>query len=84
MRVILNNFGYLPNNARDLAIAVRNDEELNNFCLAKQSIRVACCQTSTKSYFHRNRGGSSNPATTNMELYLARLLDLLPKRNKII
>ena len=31
MRVILNNFGYLPINARDLAIAVRNDEELNNF-----------------------------------------------------
>ena len=30
----------------------------------------------------KNRGGSRNPATTSMELYVARSLDLLLKRNK--
>ena len=30
MRVIHDNFGSLPSNARELALAVRNDEQLNN------------------------------------------------------
>ena len=30
MRVIYDNFGSLPTIARELAVAVRNDEQLNN------------------------------------------------------
>ena len=73
---IHDNFGNFPANAWELALTARNDEMKNwaIYCLAEQFLRVACGQTSIKSYFHKkNRGRSRNPATTKMELFCGKV-----------
>ena len=67
MPVIHNNFGSLPVNARELVLAVRNDEQLNNLLS-----------------FHRRKKIEVDPATTKMELYVTKLVDLLLKKGKRI
>ena len=67
MPVIHENFGSLSVSARELALAVRNDEQLNNLWS-----------------FHRRKKIEVDPATTKMELYVAKLVDLLLKKNKRI
>ena len=85
MRVIHDNFESLPVNARDLALAVRSNEQLHNlwsFATIAQGGML-----SNIHYLHRrkkNRGGFGNPATTKIEHYVAKLLDLLLKKSKRI
>ena len=67
MPVIHHNFGSIPVNARELALAAPNDEQLNNLWS-----------------FHRRKKGEVDPATTKMEPYVAKLVDLLLKKNKRI
>ena len=67
MPVIHDNFGSLPVNARELVLAVRNDEQLNNLLS-----------------FHRRKKIEVDPATTKMELYVTKLVDLLLKKGKRI
>ena len=56
MRVVHDDLVTLPGNARELALAVKNGEELNNLLsLRNNKLRVACCQTSIKSYFHSRK-----------------------------
>ena len=80
MRVIYDNFGSLPTIARELAVAVRNDEQLNNLwsfeTIAQGGIHEVLLPQKKKT--------EVDPATTKMELYVGKLLDLLLKRNKRI
>ena len=74
MRVVHDNFVTLPANARELALG----EELNNLlsCVVCSGWHVAKNPLSLTSIVEKNRSGSRDPATTKMELYVARLLDL--------
>ena len=85
MRVVHDDLVTLQANARELALAVKNGEELNNLLSLRNNHsgwHVAKHPLSLTSIVEKNRCGSRNFATTKMELYVGRLLDVLVKRNK--
>ena len=85
MRVIHDNFGNLPTNAWELALAVQNDGGIKKLI----ALYISCSRwyvvkhpLSIISIEEKSRGGFRSPIKTKMELYAAKLLDLLLKRNK--
>ena len=85
MGIIHDNFGSLPTNARELALGLRNDVELNNLWFCVTSAQDGNNPLSlTFIEEKRNRSGSWNPATSKIEFYVTMILDLLLKRNQRI
>ena len=80
MRVIYDNFRSLPTIAQELAVAVRNDEQLNNLW----SFETIAQGGINEVLLPQKKKAEVDPATTKMELYVGKLLDLLLKRNKRI
>ena len=71
--VIHDNCRSLPANAGGLALAVRSDQELENLLSC-----VTIAQSGLKK--EKNRGGSRNPATTMVELFVTIQKLLLSQR----
>ena len=87
MRVIHDNFGNLPTNAWELALAVQNDggiEKLIALYISCSRWHVVKHPLSIISIEEKNRGGFRSPTKTKIQLYVAKLLDLFLKRNKRI
>ena len=75
MRVTNDNCRSLPASVRELGVAVRNDEEINNslscVTIAQGGILSDIYKVLLPRKKEKNRGGSRNPATAKKELFVA-------------